>query len=270
MLDILRFRRFDAALGQHYKAWVFIRKHRLGWFFLFPLIFNLAVFFGGVQLVSYWSDTVLEMIREWLDMKATGSDWAEYLWTGLYVIIWIVIRLLFFIFFAYVGGYVVLFLLSPVLVWISELTEARYLGKSTPFQWKAYLNNLFRGMAVTLRCLLLETFFTLLFFLLGLIPLIGFVAPAGLFGVTAFYYGFSLMDYTLERRGYSLRDSVRFMRYYRGSVIGIGVPFSVVLILPIIGPFISGFVAIWGSVSATLETLTILNQIERDSEKRLS
>ncbi|UTW60733.1 EI24 domain-containing protein [bacterium SCSIO 12741] len=259
MLELIRFRRFDTALKQHYRAWGFMRKNRLTWFFLFPLFFNALVFYGGVQLVSHWSDLAIESMRGWLDLQAQQSDWAEYIWTGLYVIVWIVIRILFFIFFAYVGGYVVLLLLSPILAWLSELTESKQRGTKTTFNAKLYLNNLFRGIAITLRCLILEALFTLIFFILGLIPLIGFAAPAGLFGVTAYYYGFSLMDYTLERRGYTMSQSIRFMRYYRGSVIGIGVPFSVVLIIPILGPFISGFVAIWGSVAATLETLEILD-----------
>jgi CysZ protein len=80
----------------------------------------------------------------------------------------------------------------------------------------------------------MELLWTVPIFFLGLIPVIGLIAPILLFCMQAYYAGFGNMDYTLERHfGYS--DSIRFVKRNRGSAIGNGLVFMTVLIIPIVG-----------------------------------
>jgi CysZ protein len=70
--------------------------------------------------------------------------------------------------------------------------------------------------------------------------------------ISAYYYGFSFIDYNLERKQYTVSDSVNYMKKNRGIVMGNGIVFALVLAIPLIGIALSSFVAIISAVAATI------------------
>jgi CysZ protein len=111
------------------------------------------------------------------------------------------------------------------------------LALSAPFMSKLhnrYWVQLWRALRLNMRNLGMELMLTLLFFLLGLVPVIGLASPVLIFAVQAYYAGFGNMDYTLERH-MSLSESTRFVRANRGMAMGNGIVFMLMLIIPVIG-----------------------------------
>ena len=104
--------------------------------------------------------------------------------------------------------------------------------------------------------------FIVLLFGLSFVPPLGLGTSPILVLVSAYFYGFSFIDYNLERRQYSVSDSVNYMKKNRGIVIGNGIVFAVVLAIPFIGIALSSFVAIISAVAATI-SLHKKNQKER-------
>lgn len=257
----LLFTGLGRALTSHLKALTFLFREGLWWYLLFPLLLNILIFVLGISIVSDFSDQSLTELNSWLSNLDIGIDPESWVYAVLYFVIWLVFRLFYFLVFAFLGGYLVLMLLSPILAILSQSVENKLTGKTKSFKFSEFLNEMLRGIAISVRNFVLEIFILILFFVLSFVPFLGILSPVILFFVTAFYYGFSIMDYNMERRGLGINQSIQFMRKHRGSVVGIGAPFALVLLIPFIGSFFIGFVAIITTISGTLETL----RIEKDS-----
>ncbi|MCT4646062.1 MAG: EI24 domain-containing protein, partial [Carboxylicivirga sp.] len=139
-----------------------------------------------------------------------------------------------------------------VYAFLSEKTEEIISGKIIPFNITQFSKDIIRGVLLALRNMAVEIGLTLLLFVLSFIPIVGYLTPIALFLVSAYFYGFSFMDYTFERKRFKIDYSVRFMRRNKGLAIGNGFVFSLVLLIPYIGVMIAGFVSIVSVVAATL------------------
>ena len=86
---------------------------------------------------------------------------------------------------------------------------------------------------INARNLIRELLITLPILLLKFIPVINIFSTILLFLVQAYYAGFGNMDYTLERH-FKYRESIQFVRKYRGIAIGNGIVFILFLLVPVI------------------------------------
>ncbi len=99
---------------------------------------------------------------------------------------------------------------------------------------------------------------TFLAWLVTVIPVIGPPVSAFLILIIQSYYsGFSLIDYTLERKRYTVGESIAFAKRNRSRVTGVGMGFILIMFVPVIGWFAApGF----GVVAATLSSLEIIEE----------
>jgi CysZ protein len=242
---------FSTAISYYGKAIQFIFKYRLGWYFLIPLILTLLLFFAGMGISEHFTDYT----DQWLDAKLKFDETAWYfklLNTLVFSFIWLIFKVLFFLIFAYFAGFIILIILSPVLSHLSERVEEILTGHEYPFDLSQMLKDVLRGISLAIRNLFKEIGFMLLFFLLGFIPLVGLLVPVGLFFISAYYYGFSFMDYAIERKKLSVKASVREVSLNKGTAIGNGFVFALILMIPFIGSVFSSFVAVISTVAATM------------------
>jgi CysZ protein len=142
--------------------------------------------------------------------------------------------------------------MSPVFSYLSERTEKIKTGIDYPFSFIQLFKDILRGILIALRNFSIELILTILMFVLSFIPIIGWLAAIMLFFISAYFYGFSFMDYALERKQLNLKQSIRFMRENKGIVIANGFVFSLCLIIPFCGVSFSSFAAIVSVVSGTL------------------
>jgi len=253
---------FNLGLKSYSKASSFIFKNKLGWYFIFPVLFNILLFALGFYSTSSLSDNAINALSEWINIEAWDFWGASFLVALIKGFIWVVIRVLFFILYAYIGGYIILVMMSPVFAFLSEQTERIITGESLPFDIKQFLRDILRGILLAIRNLSVELFFTVLLFILSFIPIVGYLTPIALFLVSAYFYGFSFLDYTFERKRFKIDYSVRFMRKNKGLAIGNGFVFSLVLLIPYVGVMLAGFVSI---VSVVAATISASKAIEDDS-----
>jgi len=158
-----------------------------------------------------------------------------------------------------VAGYmtyrqIVLILFSPILAYISEIVESKvYNEASAPFNLTFFFKDIVRSVIINMRSLALMFVMTLLAWLLVLVPLIGAIVSAILIlGIQAYFSGTGLIDYTLERKRFSVRESIQYAREHRSNVMGIGLGFMLLLLIPVIGWFMAPG---YGTVASTLATL---------------
>ncbi|WP_458628132.1 EI24 domain-containing protein [Winogradskyella sp. PC D3.3] len=152
--------------------------------------------------------------------------------------------------------HIIMALSAPFMSPVSEKIETHLTGiDKHNHRTSSFQEQLWRGIRINVRNLGKELLITLPILLLNFIPLIGNIASTViLFLVQAYYAGFGNMDYTLERH-FKYRESIQFVRKYRGVAIGNGIVFMLFLFIPVIGVII---VLPLSVTAATLKTVELL------------
>ncbi|MCQ2960148.1 MAG: EI24 domain-containing protein [Bacteroidales bacterium] len=243
------FEEFIKALSLQGRAFRFICKNGLAWTFLMPVV--VFIVFG---VAGFWS--VGEIVRNVSEMY--GTDYSPLLFSiGL-----VMLKILFFIVFGVWGGYIVVILMSPFMAYVSEKTEQILNGNEYPFDLIQFIKDTLRGIFMAIRNFFVEIILSLLVFVCAFMPIVGSAivvigAPVILFFVSSYFYGFSFMDYTNERRKLSVRQSVRVVRSRKGTACGHGFMFVLLLYVPFVGSFLSALFAVISTVAATIDMVEV-------------
>lgn len=131
--------------------------------------------------------------------------------------------------------HIIMALSAPFMSPVSEKIEAHLTGIERHNHRKtSFKEQLWRGIRINIRNLGKELLFTIPLLLLKFIPVVNIFSTVLLFLLQAYYAGFGNMDYTLERH-FKYKESVQFVRKYRGIAIGNGIIFILFLFIPVIG-----------------------------------
>jgi CysZ protein len=253
-------KQFAKGFSANFKAMSFIKDHNMWGFFIFPVVINIGLFYLGFSVTSGLSDSIFDWLKDFLGIGSWEFDGADTLSSVIWFLIWIVLKILFFFLYAYLGGYIVLILMSPILAWVSERTEKLATGRDYPFSLKRFITDVIRGVFIGVRSFVLEVIITLAIVIIGFIPILGFLSPILLFAVSAYFYGFSFIDYSSERKGLKMKESMSYVSRRKGLAVGTAMPFSALLLIPYIGQMLAGFTAVIGTVGATLAVLEVDGQ----------
>jgi CysZ protein len=247
------------AVRAYFEAHRFIKKHKLWKWILIPGILYALLFVIGMH---YFSETSSNFI-EWLSLKTGLKTWLDkinssflgFLFTIGSLLLWLILLLFYFSLFKY------LFLIvgSPLFAYLSEKTEAIIEGKDLPFNTTQFFKDIVRGIKLSARNSLWQTVYTISILVLSLIPILGWLTPALAVIIECYYYGFSMLDYSMERHKKSPAESIYYVGSHKGLAIGNGLVFYSMHLLPIIGWILAPAYAV---VAATL-SMYPLKQIEK-------
>lgn len=148
----------------------------------------------------------------------------------------------------------ILILFSPILCYLSEKVESHITGEpGPPFSMSKTLYDLWRAAVLGILLLVLSILALGIAFLFNLAPVVGGVLYLVLATASQFYFnGATLVDPTLERHGYRIRRSLKYMNRHKGRMLGLGTGFHLLLMIPILGWFLAPS---FGVVAATLAVL---------------
>jgi CysZ protein len=248
------------GLSGFLRAFGFALRHGMGWMFIAPtVLFALLVYLffqavqGPVNELSAWLASLLELpvgaaeVSLWSDLKAFLNGARE-----LFVLILLKVAVLYVLF--KVNKYLVLILLSPMLAYASERTEELLTGRSHPFSMQQLVKDALRGALIALRNGFLELGFTVGIWLATLfVPVLSPISFVLLFLVSAYFYGFSMVDYVFERRRMRIGESVRAVNDRMGIVLANGALFSLLMKLPFLGVMFAPAMAAIGASIAMVE-----------------
>ncbi len=223
------------AIRAFFQAHLFIKKHKLWKWILIPGILYAVLFIIGIYLFSSTSSNFIEWIalktglKSWLDKENSGFMGFIFTMGGL--ILWFVLMLFYFSLFKF------LFLIigSPLFAYLSEKTEAIMEGNDFPFSISQLLKDIVRGIQLACRNSLWQTIYSISIILFSLIPVIGWLTPIMAIIIDCYYYGFSMLDYSMERKRKSVAESIFFVGSHKGLAIGNGIVFYLMHFLPIVG-----------------------------------
>jgi CysZ protein len=159
---------------------------------------------------------------------------------------------------------VVLLFFSPILGFISEMVEARMYDLKLPqFTVQNFVKDILRGLAINMRNFGWMLFFTGIAWLLCILPLVGaLISTSLLLLIQSYYSGFGLVDYTLERKRFSVSGSIAFVHDHKARVTGVGMGFVLMLLIPVIGWY---FAPGYGTVAATLSALEKIHDVRAET-----
>lgn len=243
---ITMFRQISLGFKSYFRAHRFIWKQKLWPYLLIPGLINLALI--TLLFFAAWSldEEVQKMIQDFIE----GDD-AWYFKFGEYFIR-LILNLFVFLIYFFIYKNLVLIILSPILALLSEKVDSLYTGRDFPFKFRVFLSDIWRGVKIAVRNLFIELFLISLLFLLGFFPILGFVTPFLILLIESYFYGYSMIDYTNERKQLSMRESNRYVRSNKFMSITIGMMFYLMFLIPFVGWV---FAPCYGIVAGTLAVL---------------
>jgi CysZ protein len=243
------------------KALRFIFKERLYFFYLAPIVIGIFFWTFGLVGIGLISDWITGLFEAWFGVTVDNSsinwmkEYRNFFEQAGQIILVLFLKLTLIYLVYKLNKYVLLILISPFLAYLSERVEAILYGKDFPFNWRQFIKDVWRGIIIALRNMIIEISVILMSWLLTFfMPFLLPFTTVFLLLVSAYYYGFSMLDYTNERKRLNLSESVRFIRRHKGLAIGNGLTFHLILIIPFLGTIIAPITA---TVAATLGMLEL-------------
>ncbi len=194
-------------------------------------------------------------LKAWLDIHEKDA-WLGFFFTMGTMVLWMVMMLFYFSLFKY------FFLIvgSPVFAYLSEKTEAILNGKDFPFSFAELTKDIFRGIRIALRNASWQTVYLLALLFACVVPVAGLITPIIALFIECYYYGFSMLDYSMERNKKSIAESIDFIGNHKGLSIGNGIVFYSMHWVPVIGWILAPAYAV---VAATLSMHPLKEEINQ-------
>lgn len=224
------FNDFWIGIKSYLKAFLFIFQHNLWLFFLIPMALYFALFFGGEWMKERLTNVDISSELENIDFQ---QEMTKVTFQGIpsnveeLKLMFIGFQLIFVILASKLNKYLVLILLSPMNTIVASRAEYILTGKKYPFSFGQFSSDVFRGVNFALRNLFTQFLLVSIWLVLTLIfPILDFATFWVLFVVGGYFYGASLLDYTIEKRKVSMEKSYAFIFKNIGITLGIGLIFS--------------------------------------------
>lgn len=219
------FKELATGIKNYVAGFKFLVEHKLWWYFIFPAVLSIGIYFLGVYFDGLQ------------DGRSLGRQYNP---ETVNEHIWFVLKNLSFVALGVVAmkftKYLVVICLSPVISSLSQDIEEKLTGNKYPFSFKLLISDLKRGIKIAMRNMIWEFAFLLVVFIVvkfldgNIAKILMFSLPL-VFGF--YYYGFSFIDYINERRRLNIEQSVYFVKSHRGLAIGIGAVYSLLFLCPL-------------------------------------
>ena len=143
------------------------------------------------------------------------------------ILLWIVMK------------YIMLMLMSPILSIVSEKAEKDITGRLSNSSF-SIASSTARSVRINLRNIVKEIVVTVLLLMASLIPGLNIFAVVSMFFVQAYFAGFGIMDFYLERH-LTFSQTVKEVYSHKWAAMAIGSIFTFLFLIPIIGVIIAPY-----------------------------
>ena len=98
-----------------------------------------------------------------------------------------------------------------------------------------FIKETVRGVILAARGLMVEGVVVIVLFVSAFIPVVNLVQPILLWFVSAYFFGVSMVDYSLEKKGLNVSESIIYNKKHKSLATGIGSVFQLVFLIPFVG-----------------------------------
>lgn len=245
-------RNFFLGLSYYPKAWAFINKHHLKRLVWGGAALNLIAFVAvGVLAVSYAGE-LADYLSGAIKLDEPEGTFQTFLHFVVQFLIYIIVILLYLKLYRYI----VLIFFAPWLAYVAEKVQEIDQHVSVPFQLSKFVSDIWRGIAIASRNLVIELGITfILLFLSFVIPFLSPLFTVMIFITESYFIGFSMIDYRNEYFGLSGKNSRELIWKNKGLALGNGMFFNLMLFVPLLGVLVA---PTWAVVAGGLA----INQID--------
>lgn len=253
------------AIQSYFEAHKFIRQHRLWKWILIPGIIYTILFVVGMYFFFQSSSEAVDWLSRQIGLQAWLQKQRNEFLSFIFMMAGVALQLLLLFFYFSLFKYLFLIIGSPVFAYLSEKTESILEGRDFPFSFKQLMKDILRGISLALRNTLWQTVYTVTLILLSLLPVLGWLAPVIALFVECYYYGFSMLDYSCERKRLSPAESIDFIGRHKGLAVGNGMVFYLMHGFIIIGWVLAPAYAV---IAATLSLYEVKTRYEVNPSTR--
>ena len=161
------------------------------------------------------------------------------------------------IFLFYLGKYLILILMSPVLSLISESIERKHtvgIHSNGVYKGLSIAYSVGRSIRINSRNLLKESFLSIVLFFLGLIPGLAVITIPLLLLVQFYFLGFGMMDFTLERHN-AFKETVGWVYQHKWAAIVCGGCLFLFMLIPVLGVILGPYICVVTKSNYVLDNL---------------
>lgn len=231
---------FVSSLKAYFDAHFFIRRNTFGRFFIFSGLFFLIFFTVSVRVlinvIRSFEPLVIENFTDTIQLFVNFD--AKQIAEGINAFFWLL---------EYsinsnkdsIFAFVFMIIGTPFFSFVSSKTEEIVSGVQYQFKWRTFFREVYRGLSISIRNSFKQFGLIILITLISFVPYLGIVAPLMTFIVHAYFYGIVMTDYSLERRGINVKESQKFYSKHKAQMLGVGLGFMFLLLIPVIGWFVA-------------------------------
>lgn len=229
------FNKIFTGFGLVLSSFSYINRNKMSYVYLVTIALMILLMLGGMALLTAGIDYVKNLIEEWI-MSPSLPEWVL---TTIKIIAAIILWVISLMLMSIIIGYTIIIVMSPLFSKIAETTYKIETGNEVKGGIKRFMYCIWRGIAVAIRNLFWQMLILLGLFIVGFIPILGIITPIITILVNSYFFGLSMFDYSMEARDMNISESTHYARGDRGLILGIGLPFTLLLIIPFIGPYLA-------------------------------
>lgn len=225
------------ALRSYKRAHEFIKSNKLFKWIITLGIFYCILFAISMYFFAHTSNNFIEWLnlktglKAWLEKKSETGEWWGFFLTTSSFSLWLVMMLFYFSLFKYF----ILITGSPIFAYLNEKTVAIIEKKNASFNFNELKSDVWRGIRIALRNALWQSVYMLALMFASIVPVFGLIAVVVALFVESYYFGFSMLDYSVKRQNKKMNESVFFIGNHKGLAIGNGAVFYLIHWLLVIG-----------------------------------
>ncbi len=240
----------------YWRTYRFIESHELWRLLILPAIINVIISVVIVVVAIKTSGYIVDVFFQ--NMKPTSHD--KEVLSLVHGLMMVIVRATIFFLYLKIYRYLILVSMAPIFASISDKVQVIATGHKRKSCTKMYLLDCTRGMQIALRNFLIEAILSTLiivisFIIAWIIPL----APLLILMLESWFVGYSFADYRNEHFDMSKKESRKVIWDYPGLVLGNGLFFNILLLIPIVGVLIA---PVFGLIASGLA----INHLEKRKE----
>jgi CysZ protein len=219
----------------------FVEEHNLWKIFLLPALLQLLA--AVVVAVGAWKTS--GYLVHWIFDRFTGAEESDAIRSILESFLLLAIRGSVLFLYLKLFRYTVLILYAPLLAHISTKIQAIANQREVKYCASRFFCDCSRGIRIAARNFLLEVLLTLGIVFLTLLAIwVAPLAPLFLLLIESYFFGYSMIDYRNEFFELSAADSRNLMAEHPGLVLGNGLMFNIILLIPLFGILVAPTMAL--------------------------
>lgn len=169
----------------------------------------------------------------------TIAEWVPWTWAHESMVFSFIIGLTVIVLVFMLMKYILLILMSPLLSIVSEKAEKHITGLVGGAGF-SFTRSASRSVRINLRNLVKETVFTILLLIVGLVPGINILVLPLIFIVQAYFTGFGIMDFYLERH-FTFGQTIAIVYKNKWAAIALGTIFMILFFIPLVGVLVAPY-----------------------------